>query len=234
MTGCHHSCGTAWAFGLRARATAPRIADRFAFGGGPDGNLWFTESGAAKIGRITTDGIVTEFALADRSSRPVGITPGPDGNVWFAGDSANKVGRITTDGTITEFAIPTASSRPLGITAGPDGNLWFAEFGGNHVGRITPDGTITEFSVPTGNSGPLLITAGPDGNVWFTDLLSGFAQHLDMLLGYVAEAFNHLGTISRHGHDGPLEGGVAKSMVYEDVAGDASRGERHANDHSRS
>jgi streptogramin lyase len=137
---------------------------------GPDGNLWFTESGAAKIGRITTDGIVTEFALADRSSRPVGITPGPDGNVWFADDSANKVGRITTDGTITEFAIPTANSRPLGIAAGPDGNLWFAEFDGNHVGRITPDGTVAEFLVPTANSSPIFITAGPDGNVWFTEL----------------------------------------------------------------
>ena len=28
---------------------------------GPDGNLWFTEEGAAKIGRITTAGIITEF-----------------------------------------------------------------------------------------------------------------------------------------------------------------------------
>lgn len=30
---------------------------------GPDGNLWFTESNANKIGRITTDGIFTEYPI---------------------------------------------------------------------------------------------------------------------------------------------------------------------------
>ena len=31
---------------------------------GPDGNLWFTEFGVGKIGRITTAGTVTEFPAA--------------------------------------------------------------------------------------------------------------------------------------------------------------------------
>src|ERR1700742_2427686 len=30
---------------------------------GPDGALWFTESGSGKIGRITTSGVITEFPL---------------------------------------------------------------------------------------------------------------------------------------------------------------------------
>jgi virginiamycin B lyase len=30
---------------------------------GPDGNLWFTETGANKIGRTTTAGVITEFAI---------------------------------------------------------------------------------------------------------------------------------------------------------------------------
>ena len=29
---------------------------------GPDGNLWFTERNAGKIGRITTAGVITEFS----------------------------------------------------------------------------------------------------------------------------------------------------------------------------
>src|SRR4051812_3374645 len=51
---------------------------------GPDGNLWFTESGANKIGRMTPAGVVTgEFAIPTPNSAPyLGITTGPDGNLW--------------------------------------------------------------------------------------------------------------------------------------------------------
>src|SRR5258708_25185668 len=45
---------------------------------GPDGNLWFTESNANQIGRITTSGGVTEFPVPTTSSDPIGITAGPD------------------------------------------------------------------------------------------------------------------------------------------------------------
>ena len=30
---------------------------------GPDGNVWFTEFSNRKIGRVTPDGTITEFAL---------------------------------------------------------------------------------------------------------------------------------------------------------------------------
>jgi virginiamycin B lyase len=50
---------------------------------GPDGNLWFTEYGGNKIGRITTAGVITEFPIPTDDSEPWGITSGPDGNLWF-------------------------------------------------------------------------------------------------------------------------------------------------------
>lgn len=136
---------------------------------GPDGNLWFTEQGINKIGRITTSGLVIdEFPVPTAASTPWRITPGPDGNLWFAELTGHKIGRITTSGVVTEFSIPTANSAPSGITAGPDGNLWFTERDTSKIGRITPTGTITEFSLPAG-SAPNAITAGPDGNLWFTE-----------------------------------------------------------------
>ena len=49
---------------------------------GPDGNVWFAEGLAEKIGRITPAGVVTEFALPP-GTQPVQITAGPDGNLWF-------------------------------------------------------------------------------------------------------------------------------------------------------
>ena len=136
---------------------------------GPDGNLWFTEFVANKIGRITPDGTITEFTPPTSNSKPVGIVLGPDGNLWFTEYGVNKIGRITPSGIFTDFILPTAYSYPLDITLGPDGNLWFTEGGGNKIGRITPSGTITEFSTPYNIPyAPASITTGPDGNLWFT------------------------------------------------------------------
>ena len=98
---------------------------------GPDGALWFTKSGGNRIGRITTGGTITEFAIPTSNAFPFTITAGPDGALWFTEQDLNatKIGRITTAGAITEFPVPTASSQPTGIAAGSDGALWFTEDG---------------------------------------------------------------------------------------------------------
>ncbi|MEK7559212.1 MAG: C39 family peptidase [Patescibacteria group bacterium] len=144
---------------------------------GPDGNIWFTEYYANKIGRITPGGVITIFLIPTSLSSPEGITAGPDGNIWFTENSANKIGRITPSGTITEFPIPSSNTNQWGVTngprdiiSGPDGNLWFTEFTGNRIGRITPNGVFTEFTLPNVSSFPTSITAGPDGNLWFTEM----------------------------------------------------------------
>src|SRR5262245_21668812 len=107
---------------------------------GPDGNLWFTESIADRIGRITPAGVVTQFSLPFLS-QPAEITAGPDGNLWFTETGSSRIGRITTAGVITEFSAGiTPNSGPVGITRGPDGNLWFTETRANKIGRISPPG----------------------------------------------------------------------------------------------
>ncbi len=51
---------------------------------GPDGNLWWTEPYANRIGRITPAGIVTKFRIAQLAGIEAGgIAAGPDGNLWF-------------------------------------------------------------------------------------------------------------------------------------------------------
>ena len=115
-----------------------RKAGSVGIAAGPDGNLWFAEIAGNGIGRITTEGVVTEYLIPTHQSQPVGIAPGPDRNLWFTESYGNKIGRITTEGAITEFLIPTAESNPLLIAAGPDRNLWFAEGKGNNIGVIHP------------------------------------------------------------------------------------------------
>jgi virginiamycin B lyase len=156
-------------FAVPTAADPLSIAGPISIASGPDGNLWFTEAYANKIGRITPSGVITEFVIPTGESLPYGISSGPDGNLWFTESKANKIGRITPSGVITEFVIPTANSFPCGISNGPDGNLWFTELKANKIGSITTAGTIREFSLPTANSHPCGITGGPDGNVWFTE-----------------------------------------------------------------
>jgi hypothetical protein len=126
---------------------------------GPDGNLWFAQVIANRIGRITTAGVVTEFPVPTPSSRPRGITSGLDGNLWFTEANADQIGRITPDGEITEFPV---SSKAFEIAAGSDGAVWFTRVGAT-LGRITTSGEVTEFPLP---EHAFAITAGPDGNIW--------------------------------------------------------------------
>lgn len=153
---------------------------------GPDGNIWFTEIGADRIGRITRDGVFTDFPVPTPNSFPHGISAGPDRAIWFTEINVGKIGRITLDGEVTEFALSNANSQPHDITLGPDGNLWFVEINADQIGRITPEGKITEFPLPTAGqqggpsscgpatavSQPYVITTGPDRNLWFTECSS--------------------------------------------------------------
>jgi len=103
---------------------------------GPDGALWFAENGASKVGRITTDGVVTEYPLPTGHGAPISITVGPDGALWFTESDPTKhcIGRITTDGVITEYPLAAVYGAPTGITSGPDGAVWFTENGANLIG----------------------------------------------------------------------------------------------------
>lgn len=135
---------------------------------GPDEALWFADNIKASIGRITTSGSVTSFAVP-ATSNGWGITAGPDGALWFT--AQDKIGRMTTDGVVTMYLV-SPTSFTYGITTGPDGALWFTDQRGagvqaDAVGRITTNGIVTEYPLP-GVRDPTFITSGPDGALWFT------------------------------------------------------------------
>jgi streptogramin lyase len=137
---------------------APYLGLRQRLGGiiaGPDGNLWFTESGGADwthgnggsagggIGRITLDGVITDWQTPTPGSGPIGIVAGPDGNVWFAEYAAyfhapSKIGRITPKGAIQEFWVAGGpyGTGPWGMTVGHDSALWITESEGGKIARF--------------------------------------------------------------------------------------------------
>lgn len=153
---------------------------------GSDGNLWFSEWGSKKIGKITTTGTVTEYPVPSEHT-PSYITAGPDGNLWFVWTSNSNsklhgIDKLTTSGKFTEYLLPEGNEEITDITPGPNGEqaLWFtvafylaSERSGERIDRITTAGKITaEYPLPelaeerTRRLGR--IVAGPDGNLWYT------------------------------------------------------------------
>ena len=78
-------------FALKTRNAGPTNIAR-----GPDGNLWFTEFAADKIGRISPKGVVTEFALPRRGRGPAAIATDSGGVLWITevGPAGNRIARI--------------------------------------------------------------------------------------------------------------------------------------------
>jgi len=154
---------------------------------GPDGALWFTESSAGKVGRIT------EFDVPGPVYGALfGMISGPDRSLWF-GDGAEplRLGRITPTGQITWFTFHSLlTGHPFDSVTSPDGALWFTFPEFNAIGRITLGGAISVFAVPTPDSGPSFLTAGPGGTIWFTEQLGNKIARLSPPKPSVAQERN--------------------------------------------
>jgi virginiamycin B lyase len=139
---------------------------------GPDGAMWFTESGADQIGRITGDGTITEYPLPSRSQMhafPDGITLGPDGAVWFTETLYGGLGRIdVTTKAITEHPIEPRNGGAGLLVKGPDGAVWFGSWDPT-LGRMTTAGKTTFFPVSPEAEQVNALIAGPDGRLWIAD-----------------------------------------------------------------
>lgn len=190
---------------------------------GPDGALWFTESGADQIGRIAPDGTITEYPLPSRDrvhAFPDDIIVGPDGALWFTETLSGAIGRIDpTTRAITEF--PTNSPGTGGpgtqgtgarhLAAGSDGALWFGNWD-TALGRMTTSGKTKFF--PIGPKAQLLnaLITGPDGRLWFADDRSaaifrvarnGTVSQLVAIPGIPAKDWEALGGLAA-GSDGSI------------------------------
>ena len=137
------------------------------------GNLWFTELNANRIGKLnpskakslTSQGI-TEYELPKPNSKPHFLTVAKNGLIWFT-EGANRIGSLDPEnGTFKEYDIPSPHSEPHQIAEAPDGTIWFLEFQTNKVGQLDPKtGKITEFPIGPGNPHALVLVGD---KLWYT------------------------------------------------------------------
>ena len=141
---------------------------------GSDGNIWFSEAGNQRVGRITPQGTVTEFPATTMWVRD--LCPGPDGEIWIAIAGNGHLGHMSTTGVASQVTYVNGQY----CTTGPDGNMWYSVLSSNQIARIASyskfpspyfgsNSILTLFSTPTLASNPGGITAGSDGNLWFTE-----------------------------------------------------------------
>lgn len=156
---------------------------------GPDGNMWFTENAAGKVGKLTVKGLFTEYNVAPGGILG-GITRGPDGMLWFLVSTTGGLGRVNpATGSIKTFCCYGSSTQFFSVTEGPDHNMWVGTSQYECVIRhglpwctqinpaidvINPRGSLVK-QIPLGTScsNPAsLIVMGSDRNLWFDDTTS--------------------------------------------------------------
>jgi virginiamycin B lyase len=92
----------------------------------PDGSIWFadpTNGADGEIGRITTAGVISEYATSGPANS---VAVGPDGAVWFVIPTENLIGRIDIHTHAIE-TFPSGGSGPGNITLGPDNALYIGD-----------------------------------------------------------------------------------------------------------
>jgi streptogramin lyase len=137
---------------------------------GPDGSMWFTDSSTPAIGRIASDGTVTEYTGGlPLGSNPYSIVAGPDGNMWFSDFRGVALGQVTPSGTIVEYSAPQyTNSSALGISFGPHGEPWIVGFGSQPLlAHLTKNGTIAVQLLPVLMTPNGALTSDAHRNLWF-------------------------------------------------------------------
>jgi virginiamycin B lyase len=144
-----------------------------------DGNMWYTGSGADRIGYVfETTGATGETTLPESPGQvfPFGIARASDGYIYFTEAESSKIGRLyDLGGTVQEILLTAPSGSSSGVSpgpmvTGPDGNLWFVDTPNGEIGRVNiPAFTVTFFQTTSPTTFPNTLTVGPDGALWYTE-----------------------------------------------------------------
>ena len=155
---------------------------------GPDGALWFVTTETRTVGRITTEGVITQYPLprtTDYDSLGE-ITAGADGSLWVADcasirrvwftEAGYGIGRMTTNGGMTDFALPNnppaVAGCPGASPPAPTAPSGFSLICEGTIGRLTvadpvSAGSFTQFPASDPLRSANGIVSAADGALWY-------------------------------------------------------------------
>jgi len=170
----------------------PRDAKPYSIAAGPDGNMWFSDWRGVVVGKITPQGLITEYAASGHAHRHAkGIAFGRGGEPWILADDEQSgnypplLAHVTRKGTVETQPLPGGMDAEVGaaLTADVDGNVWFigltpntrrgelVEHRGRSGGFLRRPLDMLSAALPCcPNVAPKSVAIGADGNPWFTTL----------------------------------------------------------------
>ncbi len=145
---------------------------------GPDGAMWFSEGATAgEVGRITTDGVISQFPVAPWSTTIFSSAPGQP--LWLSVAVIGPTSLLPTYYTATAAGLVSqtalAQALPSGVNTvmvAPDGDLWGTDGQTGVIYRMTTSGSVVQ-QFATGAPLDLdLYPPMPDGSVWFDEFVA--------------------------------------------------------------
>ncbi|RYD27328.1 MAG: gluconolactonase, partial [Verrucomicrobiaceae bacterium] len=127
----------------------------------PNGEVFFADSGAAKIYRVGLDGKVTTFA--ENTGGADGMAFGPDGRLYAAcnRDRCIAAWNIGTG----ERTVIASDLDPNDVTVSHSGRIWFTDHKNRKVWFVSPDGSKKQ--VDEGLNFPNGLTLSPDQSLLY-------------------------------------------------------------------
>lgn len=120
---------------------SPPKGDVIAITVGPDHNIWYL--GRSVVGKVTTSGVFTEFALPSGSNASTNLVFDSNGNLWFNGGNQQML-KMTQSGSFTAYPLPV-DSYPGWLVAFADGTIWYTRYFDPVIARIsTSTGQVDE------------------------------------------------------------------------------------------
>jgi virginiamycin B lyase len=134
------------------------------------GAMYFTELNAGRIGRITSQGKITEYPTPTPNSRPIAVAA-HDCKIWLSEETGGRFGVLDPKtAKITEYPSGGPDAQLAGLAFDRQGTLWLAYRTPDAVGEVNPDKTVRQFPLPTKKAVLHRITQGPGNTMWFTEL----------------------------------------------------------------
>ncbi|MHB2035989.1 MAG: Vgb family protein [Nitrososphaerales archaeon] len=166
-----------------------------------NGNAWFTEFYADKLGEIDTQGKINEWNLSNTLfAEPAGIyieqsasTSDASQKVWFTLSETREVGYFS-NGKVQLFDLHNVTTSSLvGIAIDRSGNLWLTQHDTNFITEFNPNTgllrTISTSVPPLEESLPYFIEVAPDGSVWFNEHWGNAITHFFPTNGTMIEYY---------------------------------------------
>ncbi|MDH3855948.1 MAG: copper resistance protein CopD, partial [Nitrosopumilus sp.] len=137
-----------------------------------DGKIWYTATGAGKIGFIDPqNNQLTQISTEIILQAPEALIFDDDGNLWIAehtGLAITKFNPVLE--TFESVLVPNKEALPFGMTFDRYGNIWFAQHTVDSIGVYDPDNNnLLEIPVDTESSFIQFMTSDGNDNVWFVE-----------------------------------------------------------------